>query len=571
VSDHDTAPADRPEHSIAVGGTPASPAARQAVVAIDVSESVGAHGRLSLLVTGTPEATAPYALGAAVSVSLGYHDALSEVFSGIVTAVTAHFGTGGSGATVQVEARSRSVLLAFPRPTVIDDTTDGDVATELAKQAALDADTVDGMSHPVVHVGARPWTYLVDRAHALGWVTYVRGTVLVHRPPAESENPVRLEWNRNLTELHLAQDLLTANPSSEVTGWDVQAAEVVTAQSDAARLALDVGSRSTHAAAYSAAKVSAPPALDESGADRSAAEADARAEGSVRRAEQRFASGAAVLRGTPALRCDSWATVSGVEDRFAGAYYVSGVRHRLSRSGYTTEVQLGTPPRLLPPAPETGAASAAATTLLVGQVADLADPDGLDRVGVSLRWRTSAPQTVWARIATSDAGDSTGAVFTPEVGTDVVLGFLGGSWTEPVVLGTLWNGATARPVPVTHENETRGIFTRGGHSLVFDDASPGGVTVTTGDGRSVALSDKDERITLDDGPSGNSIELSGSGIVIAATKGDITLETASGSVKVSAMSLDAALTGTAKISSSAKFDISASGPLALTGALVKIN
>jgi len=83
----------------------------------------------------------------------------------------------------------------------------------------------------------------------------------------------------------------------------------------------------------------------------------------------------------------------------------------------------------------------------LAEVVSVDDPEGLHRVEVELLGRTgfrSQPGTLWARVAVPFAGRDHGAFMLPDVGSEVVVGFLQGDPRYPVVIGSLWNGR-ARP------------------------------------------------------------------------------------------------------------------------------
>ena len=62
-----------------------------------------------------------------------------------------------------------------------------------------------------------------------------------------------------------------------------------------------------------------------------------------------------------------------------------------------------------------------------------------------------------------DAGDGYGAVFVPDVGQEVLVGFVDGDPATPVVLGSLYNGSQQPPVVVDPDaNAVRALVTPGG-------------------------------------------------------------------------------------------------------------
>jgi uncharacterized protein involved in type VI secretion and phage assembly len=85
--------------------------------------------------------------------------------------------------------------------------------------------------------------------------------------------------------------------------------------------------------------------------------------------------------------------------------------------------------------------------ICLAEVISVDDPENLDRVEIELLGRTgfrSQPGTLWARVAVPFAGRNHGAFMLPDVGSEVLVGFLQGDARYPIVIGSLWNGR-ARP------------------------------------------------------------------------------------------------------------------------------
>jgi phage protein D/phage baseplate assembly protein gpV len=542
------------------------------VVEVDVHEEVLRHARCTLLLQNWDaderkvrwSDDGPLTPGAEVELSLGYGSDLKQVFSGVVTALTANF-TQDRAPTLQVEARSRSVLLAGPpRARVFEETTDADLVAALAADAGLDADAEKGIQRPGILVERRrAWSYLVERARELGWVAYVRDKRLVVRPPAAADDPIQLTWNRDLVELRLTQDVTTLPSQSSFAAWDSDAAEQTSADADSPTGGLSTGDRQDHGAAVGDTGWAAREEVESTAAARGP-EAGDRATALARLAELRHVTGTGRTVGLPTLRCDSWVSVVGAGSRFSGPYYVGTVRHRVGRAGYSTEFGLGLADPLAPEPPASGP-----VRLLIGVVTDVDDPDGHARVRVSFPW-TGGSDAIWARLATPYAGDGQGFFAVPDVDQEVVVGFVDGSADDPVVLGSLWSGAAAPPATPDDENTVRSLVTRSGHQLVFDDADQGSVKVTTNGGHELVMDDGETSISLT-ASGGNKITLSDDGIELLAGKGDLTLSASSGEVKISGKSLSGKADSGATIESSSSLDIKASGTLGLRGATVNIN
>ncbi|MFI9550367.1 phage baseplate assembly protein V [Nonomuraea endophytica] len=565
---------DRPDFALRLNGRDAPAALAMDVLEIDVSEEVNRHGRAALLLRNWDDGRRQVlhsdgpdlVAGVEVEISLGWHDELVTVFTGVVTGLTARFGE--SGPTVEIACRTRSALLAaVPRARAYENVTDGDVAADLAAAYGLTASAASGISQPqLVIAGQSDWDWLVRRAGQLGWVTYVRGADLVFRPAAEpADDDLALEYGTSLRELRLTEDLAGRADPITVSGWSSADLEPVTADAGSERAEPGSDGRPTPADALAQAGWPLRANTIATPADLPADEADRRAVGAASTEVLRRLSGTGRTLGLPKLAADSWLSLTGVGDRLDGRHYVSAVRHRLGRHGYTSEFQLGHPPPLLPPHP-----AAEPGGLLPGLVTDLDDPLGTGRVKVAFPWLGQEP--VWARLITLDAGPAQGTWFVPDVGQEVVVGHLGDDRRFPVVLGALWNGQQQPPEQMdARANAIRSIVTRSGHRLAFDDGEPGLVTLTTAGGHAFVLDDSAGTITLTEQGGTASITLGSDGVSIVADQGDITLSAPAGALKLAASRLSSKASGPATVESTASLELKATGSLSVSGAMVRIN
>lgn len=569
---------DRPEFEVTVDGTKLVPLTAADVVEIDIHEEVGKHGRCTLLVQNWDADNravrhsddGPFTPGKKLAVAMGFHSDLTPVFAGVIASITAHFPDQGRP-TLRVEARSASILLEHPpRSRQMADVSDQDVVSAIAADYSLTADAEAGVTRAfVVSDRVSDWAFLKSRAQTLGWALYVRDETLVMKPPAAPSSPPTLDYTSDLVELHLTQDLTHAIDAATGVSWDIGALEPAESEQSESGAGIDTGDRDSHEDAIGAAGWPLRSERDETPADAAADGADARALGRQRDAALAHVYGSAVVSGNPVLRCDAWVEITGVGSRLSGPHYLTAVRHRLSVQGYRTELQVGKPPALNPP-PASARGSEAALSL--GVVEALDDPDSANRVKVKLPWREDSGEGVWARVAAADAGDGYGVVSIPNVGQEVLVGFVDGDAAAPVILGQLYNGTAAPPVTIDPDKNTvRMLMTPGGHVLTFDDGDADAITLLSGNGHSIVINDADSAIVMEHKDSGNTLTISGDGIELNAAKGDIILTSAAGSVKIDAVKFEGKASGPSKLESSATFDLKASGPLGLKGALVNIN
>lgn len=86
------------------------------------------------------------------------------------------------------------------------------------------------------------------------------------------------------------------------------------------------------------------------------------------------------------------------------------------------------------------------------------DPNGEDRILVKVPTLDSQSQGIWTRIATLDAGNNRGSFFRPEIGDEVVLGFLNDDPRDAIVLGMLNSKAKPAPLQASDNNHQKGFL-----------------------------------------------------------------------------------------------------------------
>ena len=127
-------------------------------------------------------------------------------------------------------------------------------------------------------------------------------------------------------------------------------------------------------------------------------------------------------------------------------------------------------PAAAPPGP--GAAPVAGAMELA-EVVDLNDPKRLGRVRVRYHWDVAKPrdaETGWLRVSTPYAGDGKGQLFTPERGSQVLVGYEHGLAECPVVLGNVFHPHNAQGANYSTEgNHLKGLQTAGGNKVVMSD------------------------------------------------------------------------------------------------------
>lgn len=223
-------------------------------------------------------------------------------------------------------------------------------------------------------------------------------------------------------------------------------------------------------------------------------------------------------------------------------------------------------------------------------VTDNHDPKGLGRIRVKFHWMKGNEKTPWLRITSPHGGKGKGMFFIPETGEEVIVGFEGDSPTKPYIIGTVYHGK-ANTEYSNSDNDVKAIQTRSGNKIVMNDKE-GSIFLedkdansikVDGDGNINVLSNKSIVMTCGD----SKIEMKKDGTVNITAK-NITINadqkatmiskqasfTADGSSNEAKMDgMKATINGSmeAKLAGGAKTDVTASGNVAVKGALITLN
>jgi uncharacterized protein involved in type VI secretion and phage assembly len=205
--------------------------------------------------------------------------------------------------------------------------------------------------------------------------------------------------------------------------------------------------------------------------------------------------------------------------------------------------------------------------LQAGVVTDNEDPDGEFRVRVRLPLVNDGDDGVWARVASLDAGAERGFFFRPEIGDEVLLGFLDDDPRQPVLLGMLHSSAMAAPLAPSNDNHQKGYTSRSGVVLLFDDDKKS-LTLATPGGNRLVLDDDAKGITIED-QNGNKIVLSSDGITVESSKA-LVLTSGTEAKLDAGTTLDVTAAAALKLEGTASTDVKSGGVVKVAGSAVQL-
>ncbi len=451
------------------------------------------------------------------------------------------------GFTLAIDLKDGAIKLTQPpRSAVFRDQTDGQVIAQIVEDAGLKAGEIATTEpeHPtLVQYRATDWDFILSRADVQGLVVVASdGTLSARKPEPSGDAGHTFELGVNdIRRIELQLDGAGQHAGVESMAWN-PAKQATTRASEAEPVELAQGN--VDGGAVAEALGFAPYALSHLVAT-DPRELSAWANARLLRSRLALIRGRVVIAGTAEIRVLDRIVLDGVGERFDGTALVTGVRQRVDREGWETELTLGLSPDWFCRARGVNAPRAAGLLpaiggLHVGSVAAFeADPDGEHRVKVVVP-ALGADGAVWARVASPDAGKERGFVFRLEPGDEVVVGFFDDDPRQPVVLGSMFSSANVPPAVVgeaDEDNLERAIVTKAGTVVAFSDGDKAKVSIETAGGNAIAIDDDAEQISLTD-QHGNSITLSADGIVLESA-GDFTVK-AAGNVVIEGEAVDVA-------------------------------
>lgn len=209
-----------------------------------------------------------------------------------------------------------------------------------------------------------------------------------------------------------------------------------------------------------------------------------------------------------------------------------------------------------------------------GIITDLIDPEGDFRVKIILPGITNSKESFFARFASFDAGNNRGAFFMPEIGDEVIVGFINGDFNQPVVLGSLYNNKNTPPIISEEANPQKGYISRSKIKILIDDDKKL-ITIDTPAGNSITLDESGTKIEIID-QNQNKITMTPSGISVESSlqidiKAGTALSLRAGtSIAVNAPSISVKADADVSITGSTT-KLAGQGPTEITGLPVIIN
>ncbi|GAA3630141.1 type VI secretion system tip protein VgrG [Flavivirga jejuensis] len=509
--------------------------------------------------------------GNEVEIKAGYHNDEETIFKGIIIKHSIKIRENNS--LLIVECKDQAVKTTLGRKSCYYyDSADSDIIEEILSKHNLEAD-VESTAYKhkeLVQYRTSDWDFIMTRAQANSKICIVEnGAIKIVKPDFSSESVQTIAYGATLLAFDAEIDARNQFSKTTTYGWNPSEQEIVETEANDPALNLNGNlsiSDLTDVLAIENLE------LKHGGSYNSTILQDwCDAHALFQQASK--TRGIIKFQGIPEIKPGVVVTLEGVGDRFNGTVFISAVRHEITDGNWTVNAEFGINPKWFSETydihenPTAGLVSAV-NGLQVGVVSQLEDdPDGEDRILVQIPIINNEEQGIWTRIASLDAGENRGAFFRPEIGDEVIVGFINDDPNHAVILGMMHSSAKPSPIAATDDNHEKGFVTRSEMKLLFDDDKKS-ITIETPGGKKVIIDEDAGSIVIED-DNNNNITLDSNGIL--AESGSDFIIKATGDVKVEGTNIELKANANFKAEGSAGAEVSTSAVAVLKGSLVQIN
>ncbi len=535
--------------------------------------------------------------GKEIEIQAGWGTQTKCIYKGIIISQNIQFKNHGESLLI-LDCLDKAIKMKGTlNNNVFTKSTDSDVFKKLAADHELSAEinSTSNIFPQIVQYNTTDWDFLMSRAEVNGMMVVTADNQLkITKPDVKGASLETITFGDNVIEFNVKMDARTQLSNVEATAWDYknQALIAATASDPSVPDQGNITGKKLSAIVNSKTY----PLLTTANLEEPMLQSWA--DSHLLKSRLAKIRGEIKIFGNASLEPNGIVELEGFGSRFDGDAFVSGITHELIDGDWWSYVNIGLDPACFSKTVEITARPASGllpgiSGLQNGTVKQIhEDPNGEMRIEVVVPiFKNSANSSVWARWAQPYATAGAGQFFMPEIGDEVVLGFLNEDPRFPVVLGSLYSSQKAPPYTPEEGNPKKAIISKNQLKVEFDDEKSV-LTITTpkankmifsDEGESILIQDQNEnKITMDSGgislESPADIKLSAEGQVTISGTGGVTIAS-EGEVSVSAdanlsmSGLEVSISGETAFSASggAEASVTAEGELRLTGAMVMIN
>lgn len=451
----------------------------------------------------------------------------------------------------------------------------------------------------IIQYGATDWDFVLSRAEINGLVvTTDDGTMSVKKPAVSGSAVATITYGDDLIDMDLSLQSTEQFKTVNAAAWDPENQKIVKGASEEPSVnkegSIDGKKLSAVVGANAELQSNLPLTSDS---------LKAWANAQLLKARLSRIQGTIVCNGNAKIKPNTVVKLAGVSKTLNGNVFVGSIVHELEDGAWKTEIGVGINAEWFVKENKVDALKAsgrlpAMNGLQIGVVKKIdSDPNNEFRVQVTLPLIQTSDDGIWARLSSFYASSGIGAFFYPEVGDEVVLGFLDDHPSAPIILGSLYSKKNKAPQTPDDKNSHKTILTKSKMELDFNEEDKI-ITIQTPGKNIITISDKDKGITITDEnknqiqmnkdgvtieskkamtlKAANDLEISAKGITIKAQNA-LTAQGSDATVKaqngLTLQGTNSTLKASASLQASggASAELKASGSMTIKGAMVSIN
>lgn len=510
--------------------------------------------------------------GKEIEIKAGFSSQEETIFKGIV--IKHGIKVRKKNSVLVIECRDKAVKMTGAcKSAYYKEVKDSDVMEELVDKYGLDKDVQPSTytHQQLVQYNSTDWDFMLCRADANGMLVFDDDNkVSIAKPEFSGNAALTIQFGATVLDLDAEIDARFQYKSITGSTWNYTTQELDDSTEAAAAAVPGAGNLDKDTLAgvldeekftlFNSARLEEPEIQDWVNAKMMKHQL-AKIRGRVR------------TEGSAAVKPGQLIQLNAVGERFEGKLYVTGVRHEVEEGTWQTVFQFGINPEWFAQAyhiqqPLAGGLLPAVQGLQVGVVTQLQDdPGGEDRILVRIPVIHASDDGAWCRVSTLDAGKERGSFFRPEIGDEVVVGFINNDPRHGIVLGMCNSSDKPAPITAADDNHEKGFQTRSKMKMIFNDDKKS-FTLETPGGNKFIITEDEKKIHLED-QHGNKITMNQDGITMESVK-DVVIK-ATGDVTAEGVNVNIKGSAQAKLEGSGGAELSSGGTTKVKGSLVNIN
>lgn len=539
----------------------------------------------------TASSSGDFVPGNEITIEAGYDSKNEIIFEGIITKQSLRVNEG-IGSFLEVVCRDKSIKMIVGRKSAIfENKKDSEIIKSIVDTYSLKSHITSTLTKwpEQVQYYTSDWDFIMARAEVNGMIVVpMNGLVSVFPPNKDTKPVMNIEYGNNLRAFNADLNSVNQYGNVKASSWDFKTQKV--ADSKAASSLKGPGNLTTK-------KLSEVVGLRtyemQTTAPIQKTDLTNWSKAELVKSEYAKIRGEVSFQGSNLVSPGRYITLTGLGDRFNGDHLVSNVTHTIADGNWRTEVTIGLSSVWFTEEPDVIAPPASGLIpgvqgLYNGTVQKICeDPDNQYRILVNVPLFQEKSSGLWARLSNFYSTSGAGAFFLPEVGDEVVVGFLNQDPRFPIILGSMYSNSKHKPykeLTPNKKNSKKAIVSKQGIYIEFDDENKV-FTINTPSKNQAIFDDKNKEIKIND-QNGNSILLSSNGIEMKSRKNitiqasqklslkgnmGVNIEATSGDVNVKGLNVKNSAHVNFSAQGSASAELKGGAQTSIKGAMVMIN